>query len=96
MSMSFFQRDSASSSSSSSFAVPNTTIDIVLMLDITKSMVKHLNAAKTKLAELPAAIAKSNPHARVRVAVVAYSDYKADNAYLFNQFNPGYWLRKTP
>jgi hypothetical protein len=87
--MSFFQRNSEASSS------PKTTIEIVLMLDISYSMDDELNAAKMKLAELSAAMSKSNPDATVRVAVIAYSDYQDDVNYHINRHNPDYWLKQN-
>jgi hypothetical protein len=90
--MSFFRPASASSSSS---LVAQTTIDVVLMLDISASMEAQLNTAKTRLEELPIAIAQSDPQARVRVAVVAFSDYKDDVNFEAHKTDPNYWLENN-
>jgi hypothetical protein len=72
---------------------PKTLINVVLVLDVSSSMSTQLEAAKAKLAELPKAIAESNPAAKLQVAVIGYSDYKdAPAIYEAHKHDSNYWL----
>jgi hypothetical protein len=74
---------------------PRTLINVVLVLDVSGSMSSTLESAKQKLAELPQAIAKSNPNALLQVAVISYSDYKDDDNYDAHSHSTQYWLNQN-
>ncbi|MFM8454567.1 MAG: hypothetical protein ACKOAD_06410, partial [Gammaproteobacteria bacterium] len=67
-------------------------IDTVLVLDISASMSSQLSAAKKQLAEIAKRIQKENEGAKLRISVIAYSDYTDEyRNFDRNKSNPSYW-----